>query len=457
MSTTKLSKRSKNSTAGPDDSSTRRPVHVQTDQIATPAPDMREALDRAAMTEIERLLRRLHSELRAFLAALPVHAQNASGLARYLSVERTTCQRAVAAVNRPFAGASLASELPGPEGLRLLTSAAGAKRNGATRELESAIAKLRRDIDDFEGLIRRHGPTRSRFLKRLGGVAGDAHAPAGLTEDRALAARKALFDSAAALTGRFSQTWLAAHIYEPDRSDATKVQQTRAHGLLGHVARADAVPLTFHVFAPVERDVAPDRPVARTFSPLVHDADPETPAGVLRAFSTQPLPAVRAKQPDEFIVQAVDPAADSVDLLFGMQGEMPHPLTTQRRFEEVWALVNFPVRRLVLDVFLHRDLARRCLPDLDQHLWGPDFGAAIGERWQTRFPRSPRLQWLGPGTTQAATDAHARHVELLEFLFTSRGQDPQKFIGFRCDVAYPIWRTGYRIALDYGDGDAEQR
>ena len=162
---------------------------------------------------------------------------------------------------------------------------------------------------------------------------------------------------------------------------------------------------------------------------------------------------MRTKQPNEFIVQAVDSPASSVDILFGMNGQMPHPLTTERRFEEVWALVNFPVRRLILDVFLHRDLARRCLPDLDQHLWGPDFGAGAGERWQTRFPNSPRLHWLGSGVAQAATDAHARHVELLELLFKSRGQDPQKFVGFRCDVAYPIWRTGYRIALDYGDGD----
>src|SRR5829696_118802 len=114
------------------------------------------SLHRTARIEIDRVLRRLHSDLRAFLAALPVHAQNASGLARFLNVERTTCQRAVAAVTRPFVGAALASELPGPEGLRLLTSAAGAKRGNTSRELESAITTLRGAIDKFDALIRRH-------------------------------------------------------------------------------------------------------------------------------------------------------------------------------------------------------------------------------------------------------------------------------------------------------------
>jgi hypothetical protein len=98
---------------------------------------------------------------------------------------------------------------------------------------------------------------------------------------------------------------------------------------------------------------------------------------------------------------------------------------------------------------MRRDLARACLPSLDTHLWRPDFAQHVGSRWQTRFAESPSLQLLPPGLRGSVTDAWARHSELTRFLFERAGLDPAEFVGFRCDIEYPIWRAGYCISFDF--------
>ena len=398
-------------------------------------------------------LRQLHGDLREFLAAMPVEAQTASGLARFLGVERTTCQRVVSTVNKPFAGVGVAADLPGVEGLRLLTSAAAVK---ASKPVDRLCATLRKSVDEFEALVRRLGPTRSRLLKKLGSDGGGVSGGAG--EQDSLRVRRTMFEAAAALTGRASETWVAVHIYEPPSGDGTRIVQTRAHGLLGHVARGDAVPLTFHVFAH-QPEVGERKSGSVSYQPL--ELAEGVPGGVLAGFSSSPVPAVRTRQPEEFMMQAVEASEGSVDLMFGMYGQMQHPACTPQRMEEIWGLVNFPAKRMLLDVWLHRDLARGCIAEVDQHLWGPDFASRVGERWQTRFPAGSgkdgagghRLELLGAGLANAATAASSRHMELLRYLFEARGLDATRFVGYRLEVAYPVWRTGYRVSLDYGEAE----
>ena len=398
---------------------------------------------------VEAALQAVQRDLRALLGSLPIEAQNASGLSRRLEIERTTCQRTVSAANLPTAGLELAAQLPGTEGLRAIVAAARRVwRSNA--DCASAATTLAATIDQYADVVQRTAGSRARLLARIEATM----TPARGAEIDANAHAEQLFDAAAALTGRHSQTWLAVHIYEPtERRD--RITQTRAHGLIRHCARADAVPLTFHVFAtaPAGAEPGDDADSLGRFEPLLAAVD-DQPAELLRAFSTWPPPFVRTRQPNEFLVQTVDAATPdrACDLLFGLRGSMVHPASAPPYLEEVWALINFPVRWLLLDVFLHREIARQCIPGLDVHLWRPDFAQTIGERWQTRFSASPRLEVLGAALQQAESPAYARQAELLEFLFAQRGLDANEYVGFRCQVRYPMWRTGYRVTFDFSGG-----
>jgi hypothetical protein len=328
---------------------------------------------------------------------------------------------------------------------------AGARLDGA--ETARAARALIAAADAYENVSRKVAGSRRRLLSRIEASSSPSATAGGADAERL---RAQLFEAAAGLAGRFSQTWLAAHIYEP-AADPAQLIQTRAHGLIGHVAREDAVPLTFHVFtSPAGPGAPPDVEIGR-LSPLIASADESAPPEVLRQFSTQPLPVVRSRQPDEFLVQTVDAHPDATsrpfELVFGMVGAMAHPSAAPPFVEELWALINFPVRWLLLDVFLRRDLARTCLPGLDVHLWRPDFASQVGERWQTRFSTAPKLQVLGADLDQPSP-AYARQPELLRYLFAQRQQDPRDFVGYRCEVAYPMWRTGYRITFDFAEAGA---
>lgn len=393
---------------------------------------------------LDRDLRALRSECRAFLGSLPVEAQTASGLARLLGVERTTCQRLVSAVTPPYPGIDLATQLPGTQGLLLLVDAAIEHRVA-----KDVVATFRPAIVAYDQTVRRLGGSRSRLVRRVRASLGDTQTHQGDRPTLDASPRELLFDAASALTGRHSDLWLATHIFTPSADDRSLLIQTRAHGLVGHRATPDAVPLTFHIFGD-DLSNTDEKPQAGRFRPL----DPRRRDALLTQFSTDPPPVVHSKTPGECVVQTIDHTVEEaapIDLLFGMQGATTHPNGREHSLEEVWALVNFPVRRMLLDVFMHRDLARVCIPALDNHLWRPDFASQIGERWQTRFASHPRLEVLSPGLGNARFEAYPRYNELLETLFASANLDPKDYVGHRCDVSFPLWRTGYRMSFDFSE------
>lgn len=414
--------------------------HAAADQAQMP-------LSTNDMAELLTAIETLRIEIRSFLSALPVEGQSASGLARLLRVERTTCQRLVFSAMQPAGDVKLAAALPGVQGLRMVITRATTvfSRQAGLRDVARQLSAA---VDAYERLIRRLAGSRARLLSRLAAPGSRAMSDRAATDPTS--AREQLFEAAAELSGRQSDQWLAVHLYEPT-ANPDRLVQTRAHGLLGHVARPDAVPLTFHAFATAPPSAEKNDDLGR-FLPLAPAADDDVPAEVLRQFTSDPPPVVRSKQPQEFLVQTLDrqpsAAAEPFDIVFGMTGVMAHPGRYAPFLEEVWALVNFPVRRLLLDVYLHREIARGCIPGLDVHLWRPDFASQAGERWQTRFPTGPTLQVLGASPQPPA--AYPRYGELLDTLLQARGATRQQFVGYRCEVEFPMWRTGYRMTFDFG-------
>ncbi len=402
----------------------------------------------------DRVARRLHSELSTFLSALPREARNASELARRLGIDRTTCQRAVFVASRPFSGSDVLARLPGVRGLRQLCDAAA--KSSAD---ESAVAALLAAIDQFEELLRDFGGSQSRLVREL--QESDERAPAradGISpEDPGeVAARRRLFDAATEITGRSSNCWVAVYVYRPNAGDASTLELIRANGLVGHSARADAVPLIMHNFTTkLDAESAPAEPpgIGRVRTLDNAPLRPRAFDSLLPEFTSDPPPLIRTRQPNDFLVQSIDEPASAAgrrtDIMMATRTVVPNPAHHAPPIEEAWALVNFPCRHLVFDLYLHRDLARSCIPSLDAHLWRPDFAQQVGDRWQTRFTDSPVLQLLGPGLRAPPTRAYPRLGELTKTVFSRAGIPGEEFVGYRCEVAYPIWRAGYCVSFDF--------
>jgi len=426
------------------------------------------------LTEIERAeaeqtARRLYGELRGVIGLLPEHDRGGSAMARALELDRATCQRLVAATARPDSGVETLVQLPGVMGLRQFIESVEKRcaqlGHGAIEQLAAASAA----VDRFEVLIHELGGSQRKLKARLAseraggpggfisstGASNDPvvreslfRAGAAVTGRWSESSIASLFRAGAAVTGRWSESSIAVSVIRPVPSDPSRTQTVKLRALIGHHARADAVALEIGHTSPTQV-LAP--------SPG-HDPNTphwRTPGILIEPFCSTPLPRMVSHTAGSRIVHVIDPPlpgeTNNTDIVIADRepNEDVHPATLDPAVGEVWALMNFPARRLIFDVYLHRDIACRCIPSLELHLWTPQTGAHASSRWSTRFPGGPRLGLLGPGLRGSQTDSYARHAELTAHLFERVGWESEQFIGYRCESIFPVWRGGYCMVFDF--------
>lgn len=409
-------------------------------------------LSNVERAEAEQTARRLYGELKACISLLPETERGGSALSRALGLDRATCQRLVAATSRPDAGVETLVQLPGVLGLRQFIAAMASRTEAG--DAAEQIAAAAAAVDRFEVLIGELGGSQRKLRARLAveraGAQGGFVAARGANDDASV--REALFRAGAAVTGRWSETSVSISIIRPTPGSTQEglkpgpnatTQTVKLRGVIGHHARADAVPLEVGYTAPLQADNSDE--------PARHRA----PSTLLEEYCSRPLPRLvshTAGQRMIYVIDAAEPGEiENADIVLADCEPRvdQHPASMDPPMGEVWGLVNFPSRRYIFDVYLHREIACRCLPSLELHLWTPNIVQHTSSRWSTRFPGGPRLQLLGAGLRDAATSAYDRHAELTAHLFDRFGWDPEPFIGYRCEVAFPVWRGGYCMAFDF--------
>jgi hypothetical protein len=429
------------------------PVHVP--------PASLDDIGARPLTQDERTLadevaRRLRLELRGLVELLPEQERGASAMARALEIDRNTCQRIVAATGRGEADAAMLVQLPGIAGLRQFMEAMG-KRFG-NGEAAAAIAGVGAAVDRFEKIIDDFAGSQRKLRERLdmdrGGGSLTLESIGTTGPSDSLGVRRSMFRAAVDVVGRWSETRLTARIIRPVPGDPMHTENIRMTGHVGHMARAVSVPL--EVYSGVPEDLM------ETNGPAFQTLDAQqsvgnTPGFLMREFCSTPLPRVTSRAAGSRVVHAIDEMgtpgqASDIFVADRRAGRDKHPATQHPALGDVSTIMNYPSRRFVMDVFLHREIARRCIPALEVHLSALQSGPMVLSRWSTKIPGGPRLELLGTpagGMENLATDAYSRYPEVLRTLFGSMGWNPGEFVGYRCDVAYPIWRVAYCMIFDF--------
>ncbi len=403
--------------------------------------------------EAEQVARRLHAEFRPIVASMPAEHRSASAMSRALGVDRATCQRLVGVLAKSELSARTLVELPGVEGLNLVLEAVRKRKWAGAEQLATANAAVDRMAEVLDAL----GGSQRKLKERLESAEGsldDAGVPIGSSEDEP--SRRALYDAAKPITGRWSETTLSMRIIRPLATDPLMTETAILRGLIGHVTTARAVPLEIGAVMPL-RTPGPSTSPVNSFD--ARPATGSTPGVLMREFCTHPLPRVVSHNMGTRAAHVID-TPESVlgkagDILIGSRGSRPdaHPATRTPPIGEIWSMVNFPCRALVFDTYLHRDIARRCIPGLSAHLWSPDVLQPGSSRWSTRLPGGPRLQLLAQGKDSAASAYYPRMVELTARTFEQLGWNSAEFVGYRCEVTYPVWRSGYCMAFDFSGNE----
>ncbi len=410
-------------------------------------------LDEAEFSEAALISRRLHAELRGVVSLLPAEERGASAMSRGLGVDRATCQRIVSALGAGEATPTTLVQLPGVLGLRQFLEAMGKRGMLGAEQRESASAA----VDRFAEFLDRVAGSQRRLRERLmaGELVGEDFTTGHSGCDDP-AVRAILAETAARVTGRWTETAITLRLVRAVPGNPRQTEEASVRGMIGHSARAQAVPLvvgqsTWHAEEGLSESVHAtlDR----------KPASGATPSSLLPEFCTDPLPSVVSRNAGSRIVHLIDAPAGlggrAMDIVLASREAKPeaHPATLRPAVGELWNLVTFPSRHMVFDTYLHRDVARKCLPSLETHLWSPEVGRQGATRWSTRFPGGPTLRLLGPGLNGAGTGAYARMGELTARLFAGMGWEPEEFIGYRCEVDYPIWRAGYCMVFDFGGNE----
>lgn len=423
-------------------------------------------LNAAEWAEAQRVWDRLRTELGQLVLALPEHARHASGMSRQLDVLRVTCQRVVSALASDPGSPNALAKLPGPEGLRQFVGAF--KATDATKaQIESALAA----VSALERLITISGGSQTKLNERLGASQQSSNAvTAGGSQSQARsetgvqfgalaspAQRQALHEAAAAVTGRACETALSIYAFRPHPESPLTLERALCKGILGAVVAPGGLPLILGSGDTLKTET---EALKQGMGPQKHGRTAEM---ILSDFTTNPLPTVTSRLGEGSLYQVIDPAAFTgaqggsgievkpVDVVTALRAchLMYEPATGMPTLDSVWSLINCPSAKLIFDVYLHAEMERLYRPSIDALLWSPDLSAPVKDRWTTRLPSQPRLQLLGRGLTHAASELYPRHAELSAVYFEQIGWNPDDFVGFRCEVRYPVWRAGYCMGFEY--------
>lgn len=396
----------------------------------------------------QRVAERLYADLSKLLEPLPPRHRGASALSRHLEVVRNTCQRVLGALQDGEPSLETLAKLPGVKGLDQFIDAL--ERNGHDK---SDADLARAAVREFKNLLSSCGGSHAKFAARLA-ASGQVYDD---SPEASVQVRADLFAAAAGVMGRTVGVLTNVNLFwrgpGPDSArDEQVLHRVLASGLIENTVTPAGMPSML-----TSGDTLDWCDPSKTGQAFL-DRSPvrgATPQALLAPFCSSPFPTVTTRGTQSNQIQVIDPAEmdgpTTFDLVTAKRSY--HPILDEasgkQTLDEVWVLNNTPTRHMIFDVYLHREMEREYRPAIDALLWNPGLTVPGENRWAARFPSQPRLELLGPGLGRAASAAYPRQRELTAFLLDQLSMREDDFVGFRCELAYPIWRAGYCMSFEH--------
>jgi hypothetical protein len=412
-------------------------------------PGLDEALTAAEVFRASRLAGRLVGEFRRVCRYIPAEQRGGSALSRLLSVDRSTCQRLIAAVDAGREDLSALVALPGPDACLEFVHAC-ARLEVPREELDAAMAAC----EEYRSVVRELGRSKAGLVRRLRssqrGSPSHAAARGPLSPGEHDRAREHHFAASAEIAGRWSDVHSYVWCFRRDPDSDAQVQSVIGIYLLGHESRIEALPLMLgsgYAKGTLNGE--------RVFSPLGRDGAAEMAgSSLLPALCSSPLPSITARQHDENVEYVLGTDQTSrgtpVDIAVAHRTtrSLPHPRHEDPPRMEVWYMSTYPARHLVMDVYLDRELARACLPSAAMHAHSISL-TPNQDRWSSELPHRPPLRILPRGADDADCAQSPRQGEFVRTLLDGVGWSARDLIGYRIELDYPVWRVGHVMSFQF--------
>lgn len=422
------------------------PTYIPSMGVQTRAISVRSVapLTQQEHADARAIAERLAVEVSRLMAHVEGQYRNAFALSRFLGVERTTCQRLLSSVST----VDERTVARGPGAKALLGLIAAMARKGIDAAIIAGFQDVASRLERFFEAV---GGTQQAFSQRLLLSQQLDHGVAKDRGEQPEDATRRMFDAACEIVGRWSDVQTQIAIIRPSVDKPGMADVARSRGLIAHVQQLVAAPLVFtHLYGTSDANLSQYRELRKTEDP---------PTFLLNEFCS-PNWRISNFVDSDSLIQPIEVEPNAIgkpgDLI---TGSVSIGLSRDPRFEspplqEVFAAVDIPTRRLVLDVYLHKDLARLCKGGADVHAprqADPSFVRQTHRRWMTRLGQPTQLAMLGAGTEASDYPPYSRHRQVTETMFELVQWKAREFVGFRLDVAYPVWRTCMRAFFSFED------
>ncbi len=406
-------------------------------------------ISESSLVRLQFLGRRLAGELGAIIEAVAEPMRTARGLAKTLGVDRGTAQRALVAARLTSEPLEALARGPGVAALRQI--AKGAQDGGVHAD---AVRALSAATDQIESTLRELGISQAALMRSIDpepaessqgwsqGSGASVTFSGGAGNSDPVEQRRRLFEAAAEALGRAMESRTIVMITRPKQGDPSKVEIFGAHGVIGYRARPDAMPMVLGKTVETPGTVQP----AGVMPQLLSGERP------MMDFCTQPLALVTSRQRGREVHAVIEPRSpdEAVDVV--LASKAPDDDENSKHFGKVQETrfnIRVPTRAAVFDMYLERSLAQNCVPSLDLYLWPREGRSPRPSTWYDALPGAPLLAVLGQGIRHSASQFYARQSELTAATFEAAGWNPDLYVGYRCQVAYPHWASCYAMNFDY--------
>lgn len=414
---------------------------------------MRQTLNSSPLTLeeqqwVQQVADRLQAEFQTLLETLPQRLHQPYNLAREYGLDKSICQRIIAGVRveKSPSRKEVIEKMPGVEGLRGFVRTIWERSSKA----ESSAAAMAA-VDEFQELIRQIGGSHARLKARLN--AEFVETLDEISEIESLEARKSMFDAAAKVAGCFVDVQANCILSRNVPGTLTLNENAGYIGAIGYRARPGSLPLTRSIWQSDDKRASS---LSSSLSPDFLDS-PDDQGSLLPQFCTQPLPSVISRTAGNIAVEMITPSASDgpIDVVIARRSApIDHPSERKDKHLLRFVRIKTPAKRLIFDVYMHRSLvSAAAFPTIGSYMWHPNITSNFSQAWQEKIPGEPRLELLGPGTSKARTDAWHRHGEVTQYVFDRLRWPAGEFVGFRSDIAYPVWGAFYVMCFDFRDGD----
>lgn len=385
--------------------------------VDTSVPDLR---------EVGEDLRR---SMAALVTAVPGWPHKPTPLARRLGLSRVTVSRILRAIelDSPY---ELLEAIPGPESLRGATAGASSQGvdQGVVREAEEAI-------DRFAALIREHFGTRAALSAAIRPRTRTLRAKVDH------AGRAEVFKGMRQILGVEARVWLTAMFFAPSREDAQFVSVTTLHGALG------------------VRRLRPDTQVYFTFGPPPSHTEHEHAVSggevSLEDLYTNDAARLETEEWGGRLMYRLaedrlgkDAVVDMMSVSRDAKGSRRYAVPGSA-LRGVSLFVDVPVRAMVCDAIVHKDLFGGAPPEMMVFNPGSRGPANPNDpsRAVDRVEMASPVERVAAGPERFEVAEIPNYAAMIERIAPTLGHPMASFRVCRVRVAYPVTAFQYVLAF----------